>query len=283
MKFKKLASLLIAGAMVFSMAMPAFASGLINTGANNSTETPVSPTTGAAAGSNQPSDLARSLKFTGTTNVPTINVDMATDASIILNPYGLTVTVDGNESTDPFLTSTIIITNHSNCPLAISGSFTPSVGTDKVKLVANAAAADTGKAEALADKNVFVGVAIGNVTSEDAEIDFTATTGDYRTKVKGAKAATNFGTWQPKTGTGSYDKTKSGFYPLTAADTAVKFGDADDSQSSKLPYYLGAGNDNPTYMGLRVFGLCEKFVKEAWTAEDTVSVAMAMTILPNSN
>ncbi|MBR0281217.1 MAG: hypothetical protein IJQ81_06460 [Oscillibacter sp.] len=278
MKFKKLASLLIAGAMVFSMAMPAFAL----TTLGETTQAGGSANASASAGSNQPSDLARSLQFTGTTNVPTINVDMVTDAAIILNPYGLTVTVGGEEKTDPFLTETIIITNHSNCPIAVSGSFTPAI-TGNVKLVANAAAADTGKAEALADKNVFLGVAIGNVTSEDAEIDFTATTGDYRTKVKGAKAVTNFGTWQPKTGTGSYDKTKSGFYPLTAADTAVKFGDADDSQSSKLPYYLGVGDENPTYMGLRVFGLCEKFVNEAWTASDTVSVALAMTLMPNSN
>lgn len=273
MKLKKLASLLIAGVMVFSMAMPAFAFNNLNGGGNDNGND-----NGGELANNE-SDLARSLKFTGTTSVPTISVDMATDAAIVLNPYGLTVTFDGNETTDPFLTSTIIITNKSNCPLAVSGSFTPSVGTDEVKLVANAGAADSGTAAALADKNVFVGVAIGNVTADDVEIDFkdTAANKDYRTKVKAAPTVDKFITWSTATGA------KKGFYPLPTAGTAVKFGDENDTQANKLPYVMGAGNENPTYMGLRIFGLCEKYVKTAWTANDTVSVAMAMTLAPNSN
>jgi hypothetical protein len=272
MKFKKLASLLIAGAMVFSMAMPVFAFE-IEQGNEQEQEQEQEQE------SNQPSDLSRSLKFKGETNVPTINVDMVTEAKIILNPYGLTVSVNGEDKTDPVLTSTVYVTNHSNCPIDISGSFTPSV-EGAAKLVDTAANASKGTQAKPADKNVFLAVVMGNVASNETAIDFGTITGNpttYRDKMSKATAKTNFGTF----GTGATDK--SGFYALKTADTAVNFGDANDTNTNKTPYRLGTGNENPTYLGLRVFGLCDKWVSSEWKAEDTVSVAMAMTIVPASN
>lgn len=283
MKFKKLASLLIACVMAFSMALPAFAgnnddpfaSGSSSgaTQDDSSTQTDSSATTGAA--SNQPSDLARSLKFTGTTNVPTINVDMATDAAIILNPYGLKVKVNNEDKTDPVLTETVIISNKSNCPIDVSGSFTPSVAGD-AKLVATAKAADSGTQAKPADKNVFLAVVMGNVASADAKVDFAASvTGTYREKMNKATAIASYGTFA----TGG----QKGMYLLKTADTAVNFGDSSDSNTTKKPYTLGAGDETPTCLGMRVFGLCEQWVSNAWTTADTVSVAMAMTIVPTSN
>ena len=278
MKFKKLASLLIAGVMVFSMAVPAFASGMIGGTSQNQSQSQQQGGEQVAA-SNQPSDLSRSMKFTGTTNVPTINVDMATDAAIVLNPYGLKVTVNGSELTDPVLTETVLIKNQSNCPIDISGSFTPSVAGD-AKLVATAADANKGTQASPKDKNVFLAVVMGNVANESATIDFGTITGSpttYRDKMVKATKIDNFGTFSTASGAAK------GFYSLKDADTAVNFGDANDAATGKKPYTLGAGNENPTYLGLRVFGLCEKWVSSEWKTADTVSVAMAMTIVPASN
>ena len=281
MKFKKLASLLIAGVMVLSMAMPVFALDDLVGGSSSSTDTSSSSSSAAATtstGSNQSSDLSRSMKFTGTTNVPTINVDMATDASIVLNPYGLTVTFNEAETTDPFLSSTVLITNRSNCPLDVSGSFTPSVAGG-AKLVDSAANANKGTQAKPADKNVFLAVVMGNVANESATIDFAtiANATTYREKMVKATAKGNFVTFA----TGSKDA--NGFYALKTADTAVNFGDANDTNTNKVPYRLGTGNENPTYLGMRVFGLCDQWVSSPWTANDTVSVAMTMTLVPTSN
>jgi hypothetical protein len=122
---------------------------------------------------------------------------------------------------------------------------------------------------------------MGQVTKEDSKIDFASSVSgaDYRAKVKSATSAAKFASDWLATNSGG----KQGYYALTTKDTAVNFGDSNDTNSGKVPYVMGAGNDNPTYMAVRIFGLCEKYVKEAWTAEDTVSVAMAVTLAPNSN
>ena len=275
MKFKKLASLLIAGVMAFSMAMPAFA--LANLGGGQEQNQSQEQNQGQEQGEEQKaSDLSRSMKFKGTTNVPTINVDMATEAAIVLNPYGLTVTFNSNDTSDPFLSSTVLITNRSNCPLDVSGSFTPSVAGG-AKLVDSAANANKGTQAKPADKNVFLAVVMGNVANDSATIDFGTISGatTYRGKMVKATAKTNFVTFA----TGG----ASGFYALKTADTAVNFGDANDTNTNKVPYRLGTGNENPTYLGMRVFGLCDQWVSSPWTENDTVSVAMAMTLVPTSN
>lgn len=277
MKCKKLASLLIAGLMVFSMAMPAFAT-MANLG-GTTTQTPVTSTT--TGGDSDTSNLSRSMQFKGETNVPTISVDMVTEAKIILNPYGLTVQVSGEDKTDPVLTETVYISNQSNCPVDISGTFTPVIPEGSgVKLVATAKAADSGTQAKPADKNVFLAVVMGNVANSDAKIDFGTITGNpttYRAKMVAATAKANFGTFS------AGDKDKSGFYILKAADTATKFGDAADTNTNKTPYTLGTGNETPTYIGMRVFGLCEQWVSSEWKTTDTVSVNMAMTIVPAAN
>jgi len=286
MKIKKLASLLIACVMVVSMAMPAFA---------NPFETPSSDPTADSdnsGGANADTDTSKSLNFVGTTSVPTISVDLSSEASIVLNPYGLTV----DESTDAFISDTVYLSSASDCAIAVSGAFTPTV-TGNAKLVDTAAKAMAGtKNKAATDNNVFVMAVMGEVANSDTAIEFddtstelaavitaaaaetpsrAATAVKYSERAKVATKISNF--------KGFAASEEKGLYVLKTAGTAVKFGDAADTNTTKLPYVLAAGNDNPTVLAIRLFGACEPWVTTPWTASDTVSVALALTITPNAN
>jgi hypothetical protein len=281
MKIKKLASLLIACVMVVSMAMPAFANPFETSSSDPTADSDNS------GGANADTDTSKSLNFVGTTSVPTISVDLSSEASIVLNPYGLTV----DDVTEPFISDTVYLTSSSDCAVAVTGSFTPTI-TGGVKLVDTAAKAAAGTNAKPVDKNVFVQVVMGEVASTDTAIDFVApatantnlasltAAATYADKIKAAKAIGDFTGFRTAT---SPDTAEKGIYVLKTADTAVKFGDAADTNTTKLPYVLTAGNDNAQVLAIRLFGLCEKWVSAPWTASDTVSVALALTITPNAN
>lgn len=60
------------------------------------------------------------LKVTGTTQVPTINVQLPTEAAVVLNPYKLKVTIGTlKDSTDQIVSPVIGLTNLSDCPIQL--------------------------------------------------------------------------------------------------------------------------------------------------------------------
>lgn len=302
MKIKKLASLLIACAMVLGMAMPAFANDFgfdTGTGTGTGTGSDTSNSNAASSAADPLASPTRSLNFVGTTSAPTIKVTLSNSAGIVLNPFGLKIGSD--DVTDPFISDTVYLTNESDCKIAVSGSLTPTV-TGNTKLVDSPEKAATGTDAKLAPNNVFVCASIGKVSAADTVIDFadglkvfassTDTTGTaastYKDKMLGKAAAADKTTDAAKFQKNVDTASDNGVYILKAADTAVKFGDSADatkgpSARQKLPYLMDAGNENAQYIGIRLFGLCESKVTTPWTADDTVSVAMALTLVPTAN
>lgn len=68
------------------------------------------------------------VTVTVTTKVPTISVVLPTTADITINPYKLTVSVDGQEYADSIISPEYTISNASDCAVAISATaaLTPS-------------------------------------------------------------------------------------------------------------------------------------------------------------
>lgn len=127
MKNKKLASLFLAIAMVFSMAVPAFASGETPATGDSSTTTP------AATNPNE-----RTTDFEGKTELYTIDITVSTPTNLIVNPYKIPVTVTGFEDTvsDQVITAATFITNKTNVNLKASAKITVTPTAD-VKLISD--------------------------------------------------------------------------------------------------------------------------------------------------
>lgn len=124
---KKLLSLVMACAMAFSLAIPAFASA----------------TEYYQASESDTDNLAQSVEFTVTTFVPTINlaIPVAGDNPVVLNPYKLSYTGDSNtlsgqvvgnpaDQTKQVISPVYAITNKTNVALKFSVSATTTLGSN---------------------------------------------------------------------------------------------------------------------------------------------------------
>jgi len=124
---KKLVSILLTATMVLSSSFIAFA------------DDPTPPSfSGGALGSTHGDDKdANSIDYTGTVELPIINVEIAgSKAGVVANPYGLTVegvTVDDGEDYPTLIGDVITITNKSNMKigLGITGKVEPFKSGDK--------------------------------------------------------------------------------------------------------------------------------------------------------
>lgn len=99
MKFKKLVSTALAGAMALSLSVPAF----------------------AADG-----DLQQSTDITGTTQAPTIKITVPATGTVVVNPYKMSVTPAGASTavTDQIISATQFIENASDVALKVSAEVT---------------------------------------------------------------------------------------------------------------------------------------------------------------
>lgn len=89
---RKILAAILACAMLLAVAVPALAA-----------TDPLNPT----------------LKVTGTTNLPTINLQMPTEPSVILNPYGLSVTIGKDKKTAEIVSPVMSVVNLSDCPIQV--------------------------------------------------------------------------------------------------------------------------------------------------------------------
>ena len=99
MKFKKLVSTALAGAMALSLSVPAFAAD---------------------------TDLEQSTNITGTTQAPTIKITVPAAGTVVVNPYKMSVTPDGGSTavTDQIISATQFIENASDVALKVSAEVT---------------------------------------------------------------------------------------------------------------------------------------------------------------
>ena len=100
MKFKKLVSTALAGAMALSLSVPAFASG------------------------NTDTSLSQSTDITGSTQAPTIKITVPAAGTVTVNPYKMAVSVGGSDVTDQIISATQFIENASDVALKVSAEMT---------------------------------------------------------------------------------------------------------------------------------------------------------------
>lgn len=125
MKMKKLLSGAMAAALSLSLAVPAFATNTVLNGVE-----------GLAEGA--------TVEVTGTTQTATVKVTVPTTGSVVLNPYGLDYTHEGQTVTDQIISADQYIVSESNLPIKVSTTVTGTIeGTGD--FMATTAAGETDK------------------------------------------------------------------------------------------------------------------------------------------
>lgn len=224
MKCKKLMSAALAGAMALSLAVPAF-----------------------AADKDIAADGANEIDITGTLQAPTVKVVIPDDAStsVILNPYGLEVTVGSDKATDQVINKTVYMKNLTQCNVQVSAAVTgtlPAAGG-----VTFATAPISTAAKAPTTKQVFMYFEMSTSTDGSTEPSW---------KAFGKTAAANQIV---------VAKTAS------AAKTMVVMAKSPDGSATA---------DANGYAAFHLAGDCADQSTTAWAATDAVSVKVAFTFLP---
>lgn len=239
MKFKKLISMAVTAAMVFALAAPAFAlggGGSTTTGGSSSSTTPA--TTDSSSADAEENTVA----VESTIQTPTVKVTVPTSGAVILNPYQMTFTVDGDEKHDPFYSAPIICKNESDCDLDIAVKVTA-----KAEGEAKIVAADAVATDAPGDKNVSLTLKTGKFDAEDSTAHASSPTPTV--------------------------------LDLEAADTEYSFGFSGDEVDTPLTM---AYSEDPTYFGFILDGTVNKNTSKVWADTDKVSVTIVLTFTPQA-
>ncbi len=213
MKHMRLKTAILAAAMALSLAVPAFAAA---------------------------DPLAPSLDVKGTTKVPTINLKMPTEPTIVVNPYELKVTVGKlKDQTDAIVSPVMSVENLSDINLQMSIKVTGKVG-GKTKLVAdNTGFATTTTPDVLLNLKGEIGDTAGTAPTGTAFV--VSTTETAMTGFTGAAAA-------------------------AVADTLAASTDGKKAAEHGVFNFQFSGEAATT--------------KCTWTAKDTVSATLAFTFVP---
>lgn len=164
MKFKKVAAMVLAGAMALSMAVPAFAAD---------------------------TDLEQSTEISGTTQTPTISISVPATGAVVLNPYKMSVDVsaaqDGSDMvTNQIISATNYIKNKTDVALAVSATVTGKTAGEAVF----ATATTQGGTKAVTTKSAFVYLEVidAGAGDDDAATEPTTAPTDASWKAYDAKA-----------------------------------------------------------------------------------------------
>ena len=244
MKCKKLASLVMAGALTLSLAAPAFAA----------TDTEITDIGAIGTASN--------TEITGTTNVPTIKVTTPNAGAVVVNPYKLTYVVDvGDDADDPsddttstnqIISAVQYIKSESDVPL-------------KVNVTA------TGKTEGEAVFATTTTVGNTKLTNKSAFVYF---------QIKGATAAKDSGAdtvsiTDPDWGT--FSATDAGTIVL-GAKAVTKNNTVTLAAATEVADEAGTGTVTiPSVAAFRLNGDAVTSPTKAWTGADKVSATLAFT------
>lgn len=106
---KKLFSMILAIAMLASLAMPAFAGSSTSSG-----------------------NRQESLTYTATTNIPAVTVTMPTTNTLTLNPYGMTVSISNAEHTEQIISPVQYITNKTAAAMKVAVKATATVAGNAI-------------------------------------------------------------------------------------------------------------------------------------------------------
>jgi len=243
MKFKKLISMAVTAAMVFALAAPAFALGGTDTsGGGTQTATPAADT-----GSGDTEEAAEnSIAVDSSIEIPTVKVTVPTSGAVVLNPYKMKFKVGSDEKTDIFYSAPIICKNESDCDLDVSASASVLAGGD-IKIVDAANSVQTTEP---GDKNVWIEMQSGTFADKDSTA-FATPANDLKFTFE--KAGTGYG------------------YGAKGAGISI------EDKYLSLPY-----SEDATYFGFILNGDVNKKTKDVWAVEDTITVTIVLTFIPQS-
>lgn len=215
MKFKKLISTALAGAMALSLSVPAFAS-------------------------------SGTVKVEGSIQVPTLNVVLPTTASMVMNPYNMSVKLDPRDPAsavnDQIISSTMEVKNLSNIGVQVGINVTGTTGKGDVAFAASSAATSTAK-----EAYVYVAFEIGSTG-----LDVADTNGSGNSTVVLSTTPADV----------------TDFAPTAAAGNANTLAASADS---KTPATNGV-------LGFKFFG--DTAPVTTWTDKDTLAATIAFTFTP---
>jgi len=156
MKFKKLLSLAVAGAMILAMSVPAFA--FDNNTSNSDTSS------GSGSESSEPETVEGGIAYASEIQVPTIDIDVPTTGAVMLNPYRLGFKIGSDDHDEAFYSAPVVATNKSDCKVDVAVSAKASVEGDVV-------ITEVGDVQSTSDpgpKNVHIDLVVNTVTGTDA-------------------------------------------------------------------------------------------------------------------
>jgi len=265
MKFKKLASLVLAGAMIASMSMSAFAFNN-NTGGTGGTSGSTTPTTQQSSGGGAASSdsTGATIPVGSSVQTATIDIDVATATDVIINPYKIKVDMNG-EKDDKFLSAPVVATNKSTTKVDVTAHVTVTANGD-VKIVDKFSDVQTASTAEPGDKNVFLVLAVADV----------GTTSDPKLELDLSQATLSL----KENGTAITPATKVKLVTVTAAGEEVGFGGDNDTDKTALT--LGAGSETENYFAMQLFGEVNNRTAETWTANDTISASIVLTFKAQS-
>jgi hypothetical protein len=159
MKFKKLLSLAVAGAMILAMSVPAFAFG----GGDDSSGSSSSSSSSSSSGSSTVETVEGGIAYASEIQVPTVDIDVPTTGAVMLNPYRLAFKIGSDDHDEAFFSAPVVATNKSDCKVDVAVSAKASVEGDVVITESN----DVATSEPGA-KNVHIDLVVNTVTGTDA-------------------------------------------------------------------------------------------------------------------
>jgi hypothetical protein len=248
---KRIMSLVLAGAMAASLAVPAFAAETTeekkDDSANNQT------------------------KITATYEAVTIDVDVPTTGTIQINPYGLPVSI-GKDADDKdvkvqeqIANKPLTLKNKSEVDLNVSASVTTAINSGSDMTLATAALSSTDTAKKAFVYLDIVGTTLAGAKDDDAVAD-AAITAAYgkQTWTTYSETATNVVVLSA-----SKAVSKSDMVTLTKATMDADSGEFSEYQSGSIAFF-------------RLNGNVVQSPKTAWATTDGFTATIAFTFIPNT-
>jgi hypothetical protein len=245
--FKKAMSLAMAGAMVATMAVPAFA---------EDTE----------------STTNRQLKIDGAYQAVPIDVVVPSQGTVIINPYALPVEIVAKTQSDAavkvegqqIVTKPLAIKNKSEVKLDVNVTATATV---KGALTLAAAPIDKPEEDTKNEAFVYLTFAASGLSGDNTAVTDSAIATEYKDITWNDYAATGEGS-EKVLALSTKSATKAGMATLAKSDF-----DADSGE------WTGYAEGSIAYVGLT--GTCAQNPKTAWTAKDGLTATIAFTFTPN--
>jgi len=227
--------------------------------------TSVSLATGVLAGA---AGESQTLNIASTIQVPTVEVVMPTDTSVILNPYGMSVTVgEADPTTDSVISPVWNIQSKTASPLQMKLTAAATGSNDDVAVVES-------KADANEGKSVYMVMAYQFGDEAAEELAVTSTINSSSDSVapvitSGSEAPGQFAIPADATPVTNMDPEGEDAPVLGVNTFASAVVDGDESTDGTFFSFRMLGKVNGNASG-----------ESAWTTDDSVNVALAFTFQP---